>query len=128
MHVCGIAFEVFLVLKGVQTCHMCARSEDSLVLQAEADSIELGSCAEVEQVEASLYVGTSARQLIMEGVIQLQVSACIILTCSVFCASCDNALSVEEIAVVKVSEMKHKHTLEVLCSVPNIQNLYCTGV
>lgn len=50
------------------------RSQDSFVVQAEADSIDLGSCAEVEQVSASLQVGSSARQLIMEGVIQLQVS------------------------------------------------------
>ena len=49
-------------------------------LQAEADSIDVGSCAEAEQVQASLQVGTSARQLIMEGVIQLQVSVCIVST------------------------------------------------
>ena len=50
------------------------------VLQAEADSIDLGSCAEAEQVQASLQVGTNARQLIMEDVIQLQVSVCITIT------------------------------------------------
>lgn len=62
---------------------MCARAEDAFVLQAQADSMDLGSCAAAEQVQGSLQVGTAARQLIMEAVIQLQVSSRPVLPCSV---------------------------------------------
>ena len=51
--------------------------------QAEADSMDLGSYTEGEQVQASLQVGANARQLIVEGVIQLQVASCRIVTCYV---------------------------------------------
>ena len=74
---------------------MCARAEDSFVTQAEADSIDLGSCTAAEQVQASLQVGTTARQLIMEGVIQLQVPLCTVPPCSVGVQLASRALSAD---------------------------------
>ena len=56
------------------------------VVQAEADSMDLGDFVEAEQVQASLQVGASARQVIMEGVLQLQVPFDTSIACTFACA------------------------------------------
>ena len=52
-------------------------------MQAAADSVGLESHSQAEQVQASLQIGADARQLIMEGVIQLQVSSRKLSSCSI---------------------------------------------
>lgn len=56
------------------------------MVQAEADSMDLGDVVEAEQVQASLQVGASARQVIVEGVLQLQVPFGTSITCALACA------------------------------------------
>lgn len=104
---------------GVSTSLMCDRTESSCVMQAEADSVDLGRYEGVEQVQASLQVGAKARQVIMEGVLQLQVPFDTSTTCSVvaICALAAHkialvkALAAHKIAVVTApARVKHKHT------------------
>lgn len=118
-HLC-VGAEVCSLLKRLSTSLMCGGTESSFVMQAEADSRNLGSYEGIEQVQASLQVGAKTRQVIMEGVLQLQVLFGAVITCSVVCAGSLMGPCCAKIAIVKASaHVKHQHLL--LCASCPIQ-------